>query len=48
MIDDTPVQPPAAAPAETDTAAPAAPTPDDSGERPLPVPAVALQANPGE
>jgi len=28
MIDDTPVQPPAAAPAETDTAAPAAPTPD--------------------
>jgi len=29
MIDDTPVQPPAAAPAETDTAAPAAPAPDD-------------------
>jgi len=28
MIDDTPVQPPAAAPAETDTAEPAAPTPD--------------------
>jgi FeS assembly SUF system protein len=29
MIDDTPVQPPAAAPAETDTAAPAAPAPGD-------------------